>query len=292
MIRQAVIPAAGFGTRFLPATKAVPKEMAVILDRPALQWIVEEALAAGVEEVIVVTSPEKPALRQHFQPAPGLLTRLRGSSARAEALAAMERLEEISTHVRFVDQLEQRGLGHAILCAADALEKDRPFLVLLGDALVQSPLPCATVMAQLCREFGGHSIVGLERVPREKVSRYGIVAGTAVRGDDRLFKLDRLVEKPKVEDAPSDLAVAGRYILTPTVLELLKTTRPGVGGEIQITDAIQALLCREPVYGWRYEGTRHDIGNPLDYLAAAMAYAACEPRYAARLGLSHVAAAE
>jgi UTP--glucose-1-phosphate uridylyltransferase len=285
MIRQAVIPAAGFGTRFLPATKAVPKEMAVILDRPALQWIVEEALAAGVDDVIIVTSPEKPAIRQHFQAVPEWLERLRGQPSRAEALAAMERLEAISAHVRFVDQHEQRGLGHAILCAADALDKDQPFLVLLGDALVRGPQPCAAVMAGLSREFGGRSVVGLERVPREKVSRYGIVAGTAVRGDDRLFKLDRLVEKPTPEEAPSDLAVAGRYVLTPAVLELLKTTRPGVGGEIQITDAIQALLAIEPVYGWRYEGTRHDIGNPVDYLAAALAYAADDPRYAGRLGL-------
>jgi UTP--glucose-1-phosphate uridylyltransferase len=198
----------------------------------------------------------------------------------------MERLEAISAHVRFVDQYEQRGLGHAILCAADALDKDQPFLVLLGDALVRSPQPCAAVMAGLSREFGGRSVVGLERVPREKVSRYGIVAGTAMRGDDRLFRLDRLVEKPKPEEAPSDLAVAGRYILTPAVLELLKTTRPGVGGEIQITDAIQALLAIEPVYGWRYEGTRHDIGNPVDYLGAALAYAADDPHYAGRLGLA------
>ncbi len=284
MIRQAVIPAAGFGTRFLPATKAVPKEMAVILDRPALQWIVEEALAAGVDEVIIVTSPDKPALRRHFQADPAGLARLRGQASRAEALAALERLEEISTHVRFVEQLEQRGLGHAILCAADALDKDRPFLVLLGDALVRGPRPCAAVMTELSREFGGCSVVGLERVPREKVSRYGIVAGTAVR-DDRLFKLDRLVEKPSLAEAPSDLAVAGRYVLTPAVLDLLRSTRPGVGGEIQITDAIQTLLATEPVYGWRYEGIRHDIGNPIDYLAAALAYAAEDPLYANRLGL-------
>jgi UTP--glucose-1-phosphate uridylyltransferase len=285
MIRQAVIPAAGFGTRFLPATKAVPKEMAVILDRPALQWIVEEALAAGVDEVIIVTSPDKPVLRRHFQADPEGLARLRGHPGRAEALAAMERLEAISTHVRFVDQLEQRGLGHAILCAAERLDPDRPFLVLLGDALVRGARPCAAALAAVSRECGGRSVVGLERVPREKVGRYGIVSGTAVRGDDRLFKLDRLVEKPRQEEAPSDLAVAGRYVLTPAVLGLLKSTRPGVGGEIQITDAIQALLAIEPVYGWRYEGIRHDIGNPLDYLAAALAYAADDPRYASRLCL-------
>lgn len=282
MVRQAVIPAAGYGTRFLPATKAVPKEMTVLLDRPALQWIVEEALAAGVEEVIIVTSPEKPAIRRHFSPAPEWVESLRRNPSRKEALAAMERVEEISRRVRFTDQLEQKGLGHAILCAADLLDRDKPFLVLLGDALVRSPQPCAKVMAELSRELNGASVVGLERVPREKISRYGIVSGAPVRGD-RLFKLDHLVEKPRPEEAPSDLAIAGRYLLSPRVLDFLKETRPGHGGEIQVTDAIRALLAAEPVYGWRYEGVRHDIGNPFDYLATALSYALDDPSWRSRL---------
>ncbi len=282
MLRQAVIPVAGHGTRFLPATKSVPKEMTVILDRPALQWIIEEALAAGVEEVILVTSPEKPVIRDYFGPTPAWAEKLRKNPARQEAIAALDRVMAISRRLRFVEQLEQKGLGHAVLQAAPLLDPDQPFLLLLGDALVRSSTPCAGAMAEICRETGGASIIGLERVPREKVSRYGIVAGDAVR-DDRLFKLHGMVEKPAADQAPSDLAIAGRYILSPKVLELLRETKPGHGGEIQITDAIRGLLATEPVYGWRYKGVRHDIGNPFDYLATAVAYALDDPAWRARL---------
>jgi len=279
VIRKAVIPAAGLGTRFLPAAKAVPKEMALILDRPAIQWIVEEALAAGVEEVIIVSCAGKPAIAEHFTPRPELLASLR-QRGRREAVAALEHLDQISRHVRFVWQDEQRGLGHAVLCAADAIG-DEPFLVLLGDALVRSEVPCARRLTEIAAETGGYSVVGLERVPSDRVGRYGIVGGKQLR--DRLFQLSELVEKPAPGQAPSDLAIAGRYLLTPRVLEFLRRARPGHGGEIQLTDAIRALVTEEPVFGYVYEGKRYDIGDPLACFEAVLAFARADPAYRARL---------
>lgn len=266
---KALIPAAGHGTRFLPASKVIPKEMLPIFDKPAIQWIVEEALDAGVDEVIIVTSPDKPSLRAHFTPDAAWQSRLAGKPA---PLAAIQRLDAISAQVRFVEQKEQRGLGHAVLQAAPLLRQEtEPFLILLGDALVRGPGSCCRDFVALSRARANASIIGLESVPREKVSRYGIVAGEPEQ-NDRVYRLTGIVEKPAPEAAPSNLAVAGRYLLDPRIFGFLAEEQIGFGGEIQITDAIQKLLSVTPVYGYRYPGQRYDIGSPQGYLQAQQAW--------------------
>ena len=255
---KALIPAAGHGTRFLPVTRVVPKEMLPIGAKPALQLIVEEALAAGADEVVIVISPEKEIIRRYFEGDPELAPRIRWSL-----------------------QTEQKGLGHAVLQAADALADERePVLVLLGDALVSGEAPSAT-MAAISQAYGGASVVGLEEVPLERVSRYGIVKGLegfrgldGLKDLDRIVKIEDLVEKPAPDKAPSRLAIAGRYLLDPAIFNLLASQTAGVGGEIQLTDAIRRLLDIKPAYGYRYPGTRHDIGNPAGYLKALQAFAA------------------
>ena len=278
-VRTAVIPAAGLGTRFLPAAKAVPKELMPILDRPALQWIVEEAVAAGAERIIIVTSAGKEALRRHFAPAPELEQRL-ADDGKDDLAAAVAAAGALGRRITWVEQPQQKGLGDAVLCAANAVG-DEPFLVLLGDALIRAEVPCSKQLVDAYHRVGGGSVIGLRPVPLKRTPRYGIVAGTAV--GDCLFKLHDLVEKPHLGSAPSNLAIAGRYLLTPGIFRELRQTRPGVGGEIQLTDAIRALLLREPVHGLVYDGERHDLGNPLDYLDAVVAYALDHPNYAARL---------
>ena len=253
----ALIPAAGHGTRFLPVTRVVPKEMLPIGAKPALQLIVEEALAAGADEVVIVISPEKEIIRRYFEGDPELAPRIRWSL-----------------------QTEQKGLGHAVLQAADALaDEQEPVLVLLGDALVSGEAPSAT-MAAISQAYGGASVVGLEEVPLERVSRYGIVKGLegfkgldGLKDLDRIVKIEDLVEKPAPDKAPSRLAIAGRYLLDPAIFNLLASQTAGVGGEIQLTDAIRRLLDIKPAYGYRYPGTRHDIGNPAGYLKALQAFA-------------------
>ena len=246
---KALIPAAGHGTRFLPVTRVVPKEMLPVGAKPAIQLIVEEALAAGADEVVIVVSPEKEIVRKYFD----------GDAA-------------LASRIRWAWQTEQRGLGHAVLQGAPLLAQERePVLVLLGDALVSGEAPSAA-MAAISRAHGGASVVGLEEVPLEKVSRYGIVKGSQV--DERVLKLDDLVEKPAPEAAPSRLAIAGRYLLDPAIFDLLATQTPGHGGEIQLTDSIRRLLAEKPVYGYRYPGHRHDIGNPAGYLETLNAFSA------------------
>jgi UTP--glucose-1-phosphate uridylyltransferase len=243
---KALIPAAGRGTRFLPATRAVPKEMLPIGAKPALEVIVDEARAAGATEIVIVISEEKELIRTYFKE---------------------------SRDVSFVCQREQKGLGHAVLQAAGRLAGERePFLVLLGDAVVTGGTPAAE-LAAVSAARGGASVIGLEEVPLERVSRYGIVSGTAL--DERVLKLDDLVEKPSPDAAPSRLAIAGRYLLDPAVFNLLATQKPGFGGEIQLTDAIRRLLDEKPVYGYRYPGRRHDIGTPSGYFETLKAFTSC-----------------
>ena len=270
---KAIIPAAGFGTRFLPATKTVPKEMLPVGAKPAIQLIVEEALSAGAEKVVIVTSRDKPSLMRHFAPDPVWRARC---ARKPEIDAELAHLEEVGKKIEWVYQEEQKGLGHAVLQAAEALrgEKD-PVMVLLGDALVSGEPPSAA-MAELSRAFGGASVVGLEEVPLEKVSRYGIVKGERVetphgRGGDA-YRLSDLVEKPAPEAAPSRLAIAGRYLLDPDIFALLASQQPGVGMEIQLTDSIRRLLPGHEVYGYRYPGKRHDIGNPKGYFETLAAF--------------------
>lgn len=262
---KAIIPAAGQGTRFYPVAKSIPKEMLPIGNKPAIQHIVEEAVAAGAEEVIIVTSPDKPALMQYFTPNSELQKRLVN---RPEQLASIEHLDQLSTKVRFVFQYEQAGLGHAVLQAASLLEKEKePVLVLLGDALVHSAVPCSCELVKISNRWGGASVVGLERVAREKVSRYGIVEGE-LADDPAVLKLHRLIEKPAQGETSSDLAIAGRYLLDPQIFKYLAQGRRGHGGEFQLTDAIQTLLAEKAVYGYQYPGKRYDIGNPEGYLEA------------------------
>ena len=233
---KAIIPAAGHGTRFLPVTRVVPKEMLPVGSRPALELIVEEARQAGADEVVIVVSPGKELICEYFRDVPG---------------------------VTFAMQEKQRGLGHAVLQAASAVAGEDRVLVLLGDALVAGG-NAASELAAVSAAHGGASVVGLERVPRERVSRYGIVR---TEGD----RIVDMVEKPSPEEAPSDLAIAGRYILDTAVFELLVTQAPGKGGEIQLTDAIRRLAAEKPVYGCVYSGRRQDIGSPAGYLAALKA---------------------
>ena len=241
---KALIPAAGHGTRFLPVTRVVPKEMLPVGAKPAIQLIVEEALDAGADEVVVVISPEKEIIRRYFDGDAGLAPR-----------------------IRWAYQSEQKGLGHAVLQAAPILaDSADPVLVLLGDALVSGEAPSAA-MAEISRANGGASVVGLEEVPLERVSRYGIVKGESRDGEGgRVYAISDLVEKPSPESAPSRLAIAGRYLLDPAIFGLLETQAPGAGGEIQLTDAIRRLLADSQVFGYRYPGRRHDIGNPAGYL--------------------------
>lgn len=266
---KAIIPAAGYGTRFLPATKATPKELLPIGRRPALQWLVEEALEAGADEVIIVTSPGKKSIREYFKPEPALSEKVRGQP---EIVAELEKLDVISAKIRFAEQGEQLGLGHAILQAADLVGTDcDKVLILLGDALVSGVPCCSRDIVEMSARCGNASMVGIEKVPAERVSRYGIVAGEQEPANERVWRITGIVEKPAPEQAPSDLAIAGRYLLDRKIFELLADQRPGAGREIQLTDAIVRLLADTPVYGYRYPGRRHDIGNPAGYRDAVIA---------------------
>lgn len=272
---KALIPAAGYGTRFLPASKTVPKEMLPVGAKPAIQLIVEEALAAGADAVVIVTSPDKPSLKRHFDPDPVWHARC---AKKPEIDAELTHLEEIGRRISWTYQTEQKGLGHAVLQAADILRgTSEPVLILLGDALVSGTAP-SPAMAAISRAFGGASVVGLEEVPLEKVSRYGVVKGDFVDApaearEGIVLKLSDLVEKPAPEVAPSRFAIAGRYLLDPAIFNLLATQTPGKGGEIQLTDSIKRLLGTKPVYGFRYPGRRHDIGNPVGYFETLRAFA-------------------
>ena len=268
---KAIIPAAGLGSRFYPVAKSIPKEMLPIGNKPAIQLIVEEALAAGADEVIIVTSPEKPAIMHYFTSDPAWLARV---SDKKEVADSLDELDRISKSVHFVFQHKQLGLGHAVLQAAEEMkgEKD-PVLVLLGDALVKSDVPCSCHLVNISHEFDNASVVGLEQVPSEKTSRYGIVGGIPVR--ENVLKLNQLVEKPSPETASSNLAIAGRYLLDPCVFAHLSSCCAGHAGEFQLTDAIQQMLYNVPVYGYRYPGTRFDIGNPNGYRETLIASMCC-----------------
>jgi UTP--glucose-1-phosphate uridylyltransferase len=267
-VTRAVIPAAGFGTRMLPAAKAVPKELLPVLDRPAIQRIVEEAADAGIDDVLLVTSPEKRAIEEHFKPNPRLSERLK-SSGKAGLLSSIDELLA-RARVSSVHQLEQRGLGDAVARAAQHVG-DHPFLCQLGDAVFSGgDISPAQQLIDAAREFDT-AVIGLEEVSVEKVSRYGIVGGTPVR--EGVLKLDAIVEKPSPQSAPSRFAVAARYVLTAAIFRCLSETKVGHGGEIQLTDAIALLLSREPVHGVVLRARRHDIGNPLDWLKTNIAFA-------------------
>jgi UTP--glucose-1-phosphate uridylyltransferase len=276
-IRKAVIPVAGFGTRMLPAAKAVPKEMLPILDRPAIQYVVEEAAAAGMDDILLVTSRFKRAIEDHFDRDIELENRL-SAGGRQNLLAPLAALTaKIKIHA--VRQGDMRGLGHAVSQARQFCCNE-PFLCMLGDALFSGGVPPARQLADAYAEFET-PIIALEEVPAGKVDRYGIVAGTMVRPG--VIRIERVVEKPKPDAAPSRLAIAARYILTPAIFECLDQTAPGSGGEIQLTDAIQRLLARQPIHGVVLSARRHDIGDLSDWLATNLVFAAADARLWAKL---------
>lgn len=271
-IRKAVIPAAGFGTRFLPATKATPKEMLPIVDKPTIQYIVEEALQSGIEEILIISGHAKRAIEDHFDTNPGLEMHLE-SHGQESLLKMVRSISEINIH--YIRQKHMRGLGDAILCARSFID-DEPFAVLLGDDVVYNETnPALRQMIDIYNDLGA-TILGCQEVPLEKVSSYGIVAGVPVEGKN-VLRITNMIEKPSVEEAPSRTAVLGRYIITPDVFEVLARTEPGKGGEIQLTDAIQTMASREAVYAYCFEGKRYDVGDKLGFLKATVEYALRRP---------------
>ena len=264
-IRKAVIPAAGFGTRFLPATKAQPKEMLPIVDTPAIQYIVKEALDSGIEEILIITGRSKRAIEDHFDSSVELEELLQ-KQGKNKQLAMVKDLADIKVH--FIRQKAPRGLGDAVLCAK-AFIGDEPFAVLLGDDIVYNPdKPCLQQLMD-CYEKHPGIILGAQFVPNDKVSSYGIVSGDPLA--DNLYRVSGLVEKPSVDKAPSNLAVLGRYILTPDIFDILENTKPGVGNVVQLTDALAASKTTK--YALAYEGIRYDTGDKLGYLKATVEYA-------------------
>ena len=267
-VTKTVIPAAGLGTRMLPA-KAVPKELLPVLDKPTIQYVVEEAAAAGVTDVLLISSPAKRAIEQHFQANPDLEKRLE-TGGKAALLGSLRQLMT-KVKVTSVDQPQQRGLGDAVRHARQ-FAGGEPFLCQLGDAIFSGGGPSPAQQLIDAHRQLGTAVVGVEEVPAEKVERYGIVGGTEVAPG--ALKLDTIVEKPPLATAPSRLAVAARYVLTPAIFACLDETRPGKGGEIQLTDAIKLLMSREPVHAVVLKARRHDIGSPLDWLKTNIVFAA------------------
>jgi len=266
-IKKAIIPAAGLGTRFLPATKAQPKEMLPIVDKPTIQFIVEEAVQSGIEEILIITGRNKRAIEDHFDKSVELELVLKNKGQ--ENLLHL--IEDISNMVdiHYIRQKEPKGLGHAIYCAK-AFVGNEPFAVMLGDDVIDAGKPALKQMIDVYDKYNC-SIIGVQEVPEDDVSKYGIIDSSFI--EDRIFKINDLVEKPKKKDAPSRMAILGRYIITPAIFDILKHTKPGAGGEIQLTDALKELLRQEVIYAYNFEGKRYDVGDKLGYLMATVEYA-------------------
>jgi UTP--glucose-1-phosphate uridylyltransferase len=268
-VRVAVFPAAGLGTRFLPATKAQPKEMLPLVDRPLVQYVVEEAKAAGIERIVIVTGRGKNAIEDHFDTS-FELEKMLEERGKDDLLAIVREISDLIP-VSYVRQKTALGLGHAILQAKD-LVGNEPFAVLLGDDIVDSAEPCIGQMMRL-RERRGNPVIAIQEVAREETRQYGIVAGERDGESDRVVRITGMVEKPAPEDAPSNLAIIGRYILPPEIFEILEATRSDVGGEIQLTSALSTLLERRPIDGCLFEGKRYDAGDKLGFLKATVEFA-------------------
>ncbi|MBR5157535.1 MAG: UTP--glucose-1-phosphate uridylyltransferase GalU [Clostridia bacterium] len=267
-ITKAVIPAAGLGTRFLPATKAVPKEMIPIVDIPTIQYIIEEAAASGITDLLIITSRTKKAIEDHFDKSYELETELE-KSGKTEVLKQLKDIRSM-VNVQYVRQAEPKGLGHAIYCAKSFVGND-PFAVLLGDDVVyNAEKPCLKQMIEMYEKYNA-SILGVQSVPESEVSKYGIVSGEQVA--DRMWKVNDMVEKPKREEAPTNVAVLGRYIITPEIFTHLENTKPGAGGEIQLTDALKTLAKEQEMYAYDFIGRRYDVGNKMGFLEATVEYA-------------------
>ncbi len=274
-VRKAVFPAAGLGTRFLPATKAQPKEMLPLVDKPIIQYGVEEAMAAGCDQIVIVTGRGKAAIEDHFDVSYELEHMLE-SRGKTDLLAIVRQISDM-IHVAYVRQKEAMGLGHAVLTAKE-LVGDEPFAVLLADDVIDAEVPCLKQMMQVFNETQC-SVIATQAVEGPAISSYGVIAGKPVPGrfDGRLFEITDLVEKPKMEEAPSNLAIIGRYILTPRIFEMLQNTPLGRGGELQLTDGMKELLKTEKIYGFRFEGKRHDTGDKLGFLKATVEFALKRP---------------
>ncbi|MFZ7119659.1 MAG: UTP--glucose-1-phosphate uridylyltransferase GalU [Eubacteriaceae bacterium] len=267
-VRKAVIPAAGLGTRFLPATKAMPKEMLPVVDKPTIQYIIEEAIDSGIEEILIITGRSKRAIEDHFDKSVELELELKEKGKKE----LLELVQEISrmVNINYVRQKEPKGLGHAVLCAKTFVGNE-PFAVLLGDDIVYNEgKPALKQLIDVYNEEKG-SILGVQTINREDVCKYGIVSGSKV--SSRLYNVDDLVEKPSIEEAPSNVAILGRYIINPEIFQILEHTGKGSGGEIQLTDALKKLAKKEKMYAYDFEGKRYDVGNKLGFLQATVEYA-------------------
>ncbi|WP_291576421.1 UTP--glucose-1-phosphate uridylyltransferase GalU [Clostridium sp. UBA4548] len=266
-VKKAIIPAAGLGTRFLPATKAVPKEMLPIVDKPTIQYIIEEAVASGIEEILIITGRNKKPIEDHFDKAIELELNLE-KGGKQDLLELVHESTNLA-NIHYIRQKEPKGLGHAISCAK-AFVGNEPFAVMLGDDIVDSEVPCLKQLIEAYEEKNA-TILGVQEVKRENVNKYGIVKGTEI--SNRVYTVEDLVEKPKVEEAPSNVAILGRYIITPEIFNILEQTKPGKGGEIQLTDALKTLISKEEMYAYVFEGRRHDVGDKLGFLQATVEYA-------------------
>jgi len=266
-VRKAIIPAAGLGTRFLPATKAMPKEMLPIVDKPTIQYIVEEAVESGIEDIIIVTGKGKRAIEDHFDNSFELEQSLL-EKGKLELLNEVQKSSKM-VDIHYIRQKEAKGLGHAVWCARKFVGNE-PFAVLLGDDIVTADKPCLKQMIEKYERFKS-SVIGVQHVPMKEVSRYGIIEAKEI--EERFYSVANLVEKPKIEDTPSNLAIMGRYILSPKIFEILDRQEPGAGGEIQLTDAIARLNRNEAVYAYDFEGTRYDVGEKLGFIQTNIEFA-------------------
>ncbi|WP_243356698.1 UTP--glucose-1-phosphate uridylyltransferase GalU [Bacillus litorisediminis] len=269
-VRKAIIPAAGLGTRFLPATKAQPKEMLPIVDKPTIQYIVEEAVASGIEDIIIVTGRGKRAIEDHFDKS----YELEETLMKKRNLEQLQEVQQITNlaNIYYIRQKEPLGLGHAIACASRFIG-DEPFAVLLGDDIVHTQgKPCLQQLIDIYERYNS-SVIGVQQVPEEDVSKYGIISMKNGEIDPNCYHINDLVEKPKTEEAPSNYAIMGRYILRPEIFEILENQTPGAGGEIQLTDAIKSLNEKQMVVAYNFEGVRHDVGDKFGFIRAQIEFA-------------------
>ena len=266
-VKKAIIPAAGLGTRFLPATKAQPKEMLPIVDKPTIQYIIEEAIASGIEEILIITGRNKKCIEDHFDKSVELEMELE-KAGKSELLELVRDISDM-VDIHYIRQKEPRGLGHAIHCAKTFVGNE-PFAVLLGDDVVDSEVPCLKQLIDCYSEYKT-TILGVQTVPESETNKYGIVDGIHI--EDRVYKVKDLVEKPAVDEAPSNVAILGRYIITPQIFEILENTEPGKGGEIQLTDALKTLISQEAMYAYNFEGRRYEVGDKLGFLQATIEFA-------------------
>ena len=271
IVRKAIIPAAGLGTRFLPATKSQAKEMLPIVDKPTLQYIIEEAIASGIEEILIVTGRNKKSIEDHFDRSVELELELSQKNKKE----MLDMVKEISNmvNIHYIRQKEPKGLGHAVYCAKSFIGNE-PFAVLLGDDIVDAEVPCLKQMIDAYDEYKT-TVLGVQEVDRENVDKYGILDVKHI--ENRVYKVKDMVEKPSVEEAPSNIAILGRYIITPEIFNILENQAPGKGGEIQLTDALQTLATKEAIYAYNFEGRRYDVGDKLGFLQATVDFALKRP---------------